>query len=329
MHKKVRDKKLEKTQKKAKRECIIRSSFFVFFLMIFFQFHTFFTQRVYQYKLLISDGFVEYIPYALFFIFIFVNKKSILHFFSKKHKSEDYKIAFFFLAFFFSFLSARQIPFLEKNIDTILVEYIIYFLIASSVFLGTFGIAFAKKYIHSLSILLLLIVSFKLSPLLIDHFWQYSSRVSMFGLQLLLPLSHLNYVMDASRFNVSVEDFSLFIGPPCAGIHSLVAFATLFWALLLLAQERGYRIQYKVAIPSFFLGLLLVFVVNSLRVFSIILVGIFYSRDFAVTLFHSFIGAFLLILFFILYIHLLYPKMIKVDEKQEFNIPAPKNKKTS
>ncbi|PIR03680.1 MAG: hypothetical protein COV59_04800 [Candidatus Magasanikbacteria bacterium CG11_big_fil_rev_8_21_14_0_20_39_34] len=135
--------------------------------------------------------------------------------------------------------------------------------------------------------------------------------------------------MDASRFNVSVEDFSLFIGPPCAGIHSLVAFATLFWALLLLAQERGYRIQYKVAIPSFFLGLLLVFVVNSLRVFSIILVGIFYSRDFAVTLFHSFIGAFLLILFFILYIHLLYPKMIKVDEKQEFNIPAPKNKKTS
>ena len=316
MHKKVRDKKLEKTQKKAKRECIIRSSFFVFFLMIFFQFHTFFTQRVYQYKLLISDGFVEYIPYALFFIFIFVNKKSILHFFSKKHKSEDYKIAFFFLAFFFSFLSARQIPFLEKNIDTILVEYIIYFLIASSVFLGTFGIAFAKKYIHSLCILLLLTISFKLSPLLIDHFWQYSSKISLFGLKILLPLSHLDYSINFTTFNVKVENFSVFIGPPCAGIHSLVAFATLFFALILLAHQRGFFIRYRVALPAFFLGLVAVFLINSLRVFFIILIGVFYSEDFAINFFHSYIGALLLILFFILYIHILYPRMIFFEEKE-------------
>lgn len=272
-------------------------------------YHGWQTSVLYGKELYIADGFVGYIPYVFLVLFCVLAWKHIL---SRPPVAQHIgqTAAFGMLALgLFSF--ATHFGVYRAYIDILLSEFLVLLAAHAFLFLAVFGLQFLKQFLYEVGLLLLLFIPFLLSSVLIGHFWEYSSRVTMWGLELLLPLTGVPYTLNLSTYLVRVDTFSAAIGPPCAGIHSLLAFTTIFFAALLLMWRRGDTVHWPKAGGAFVLGLLLVFVLNSIRILLILLLGAYYSVDFAVGLFHENIGALLLILFFFLYISFVLPRIIR------------------
>ncbi|MCK5283681.1 MAG: archaeosortase/exosortase family protein [Nanoarchaeota archaeon] len=95
-------------------------------------------------------------------------------------------------------------------------------------------------------------------------------------------------------------DFIVGISQECSGIDSLLLFISLFSVLLILDWKRMYK---KRAVALFAIGLIGTIAYNILRIYLLMLVGIFYSPEFAVDMFHTNAGWILFLLFFIVFWH--------------------------
>lgn len=94
------------------------------------------------------------------------------------------------------------------------------------------------------------------------------------------------------------EGFGVSIGPPCSGIDSMLLFITFFAALFALDR----KIVKKGLYAFFFIfGLAGVYLINVLRLFLLMLAGIYISPEFAVGLFHTNAGWILFVLYFLVY----------------------------
>ncbi len=282
-------------------------SFLCIFFLVDFT-HETYTQKYFGYAVRTSDGFINYLPYLFLGAFFVLRLPSFFTGPQNNHTKILSSVYTYLALFFFLMPVPRSI--FESNLSLIFVQSIFMLLGYISLFVAILGKNFIKKFSVDLSVIILLIIPSHLAPLLIDHFWQYSSRVTLAGLSLLFSLLHIDGVIIPSEFAVRMKDFSVIVGPSCAGIHSLTAFTVLYGAILLLASKdvafKGYYAALFYAI-----GLFAVFLLNSIRVFLIILVGVYYSKDFAIHLFHETIGSVLLLSFFILYTSFILPKILR------------------
>lgn len=283
---------------------------FVVAYTVFTPIRYWYTEKYFAYQLLISDGFVQYLPYALFFVFLYVYREKVFDWATRFRFSWGQFFSFGVLAVLLLFVPTK--PFLGKNdIDLIFSEYGVLLLANMALFFAFFGKQFVKIFWNQLILLLLLLIPFKLAPILIDAFWEYSSAITLVGLKMYLELFNMEYVMEAEKFRVQIQDFDAYIGPSCAGIHSLLAFFVLFMTAVLLAYEKGARFYRARLLLSIISGLILIFFVNSLRVLLILLVGVYYSKEFAITIFHDNAGAIVLIGFFVLYLSFVWKRIIQ------------------
>jgi exosortase/archaeosortase family protein len=94
------------------------------------------------------------------------------------------------------------------------------------------------------------------------------------------------------------EGFGVSIGPPCSGIDSMLLFIAFFAALFTLDRKIIRKWLYGL---FFIIGLAGVYVINVLRLFLLMLAGIYISPRFAVGLFHTNAGWILFVLYFLLY----------------------------
>lgn len=94
------------------------------------------------------------------------------------------------------------------------------------------------------------------------------------------------------------QGFGVSIGPPCSGIDSMLLFFAFFAAIFALDNK---RIKKGLYILFFIMGLAGVYVINVLRLFLLMLAGIYISPEFAVGLFHTNAGWVLFVLYFLLY----------------------------
>lgn len=287
--------------------------FFMFFLF-FDATHEWYTQSRFGYALRTSDGFIGYLPYIFFLAFLCIRFKKIIS--VPKLTPKIVHFFLFFLSALFFFSLPAKFNFVHSETLTILIQLCFLSIGYVSLFFSTMGIGFVQYFFVDLSLLILLLIPSRLAPILIDTFWQYSSHVTMFGLSLLLPLFRLDYSIVPHEYLVRVKDFTVIIGPPCAGIHSLTAFTILFGAILLLVREKR-KMKKGATLFYYLFGLICVFFLNSLRVLLIILVGVYYSKEFAVNLFHKSIGSLLLLLFFTAYTSFIMPKIILSQSKQK------------
>ncbi len=293
---------------KKERLVLLRAASFLLLYTFVHWIRPWYTNDVFGYKVLISDGFARFVPYVLFVVFLVVFWKKVNEVSEQTWSLKQGILwggASAALLFLPSGLTAAA-----NYIDIVFVEFTLGFLGDIGLLFAVFGRLFVKKLFSEIAIIILLLVPFTVAPLLIDNFWEYSSQVALAGLRIIFPLFRIPYEMDPTLFKVSVEDFTVFVGPPCAGIHSLLAFTTVYSAAVLLIAQRGFAIRKMRAFVFFVVGFLSVFLLNTLRIFLIILVGAKYSPTFAATLFHSYIGAALLILFFLAYISLILPRII-------------------
>ncbi len=301
---------------RAKKRFLLRSVFFVTIVSLYQVLRFLYTKKFFGYNLLISDGFIKYAFFPIIILFLYILWPRLREYKMKFPKIER-SVALVFLAVILFFVPGTWFGLTTQHeVDLIFFEYIWLFIANCLLFFAVFGIRFFRAFQKEVILVALILIPLKLSPLLIDHFWNYSSKVTMFGLKILLPLFHVPHTIKTETFMAKVGSFEAYIGPPCAGIHSLLAFSVLFFFALALLFQRNVQLHVGRAVFFFVMGLIGVFLLNSLRVALILLVGAYISRDFAINAFHNNIGAILFMIFFIIYITFVLKKITVLAPKK-------------
>lgn len=285
-----------------------RFAIFFAIFVLFDIFHESFTQAHYGYTVGTSDGFVNYVPYALILVFIFLRFRSFATL-PPFRVPIAWTVTFGLLSLIFFRLPANV--WYQDSVGMIFTQSLWLFFTYTCLFVAIFGRPFIQRYFHDLCLVVLILIPYRLSPLLIDYFWEESSYITTFGLSLFLKLSQLPHQVVYQDLSVTLKDFTIIVGPPCSGIQSLTAFTALFFAIIFLASQKR-KIYFGKALAAFLFGFILVFLLNSFRILLILLVGVYYSQEVAVNLFHETIGAVLFLFFFIAYTSFILPKIIQI-----------------
>jgi hypothetical protein len=193
--------------------------------------------------------------------------------------------------------------------------YLPLFLGHAAVFFSIFNLKFKELFHDDLVVFGLVLLSYLAISVLIDNYWQFFSSLIIKVLVILVPLMSPDAIINADTFFVNVEGFSVIVGPPCAGIYSMVTFALLFgMSLFFLGKSK--KIKKMKAFIAFLLGIFAVFIFNIIRVIIILAVGAFYSQDLAINLFHEYLSSIFLLAIFTAYLYFVIPRVsgIKVKE---------------
>ncbi len=134
---------------------------------------------------------------------------------------------------------------------------------------------------------------------LLKDIWPHFSAIVTYSVYFLLKLSNLDTIMNLNTGigkgpMLGAGDFIVNIGKPCSGIDSLTLF-TLLYLFIFFTDHK--IINKKKMLLMFIPGAIGMFLVNILRVYTIMLIGAFYSKDIAIGLAHSNAGW----IFFIIY----------------------------
>jgi hypothetical protein len=97
---------------------------------------------------------------------------------------------------------------------------------------------------------------------------------------------------------LDVNGFIVSIGAPCSGTESMFLFMVFSVGLYLLDRKRIIKTRFYIAS---IIGLVGVYFVNILRLFLLIIAGIYINPEFAVGLFHTNIGWLLFVIYFFIY----------------------------
>jgi exosortase/archaeosortase family protein len=161
-------------------------------------------------------------------------------------------------------------------------------------FLGYFVKSFYKEIIIFVSVFFAywgLVELFQMS-------WPYLSAIVTRAVGFLLSLSFKDVIIQPvtpKGPQVGVGAFAPYVSAECSGIDSLQLFISIFVFLLVLDWKAMDR---KKMLILFIPGVIATFVFNILRVYMIMLVGIFISPEFAINIFHTNIGWILFLGFF-------------------------------
>jgi exosortase/archaeosortase family protein len=169
-------------------------------------------------------------------------------------------------------------------------------------FAAVFQVPYAKELYRKLkkpiiiSIIAIILLYFLL--MWVQGLWLvFSSMVTITLSWILTPFYPVTIAfIDSPKMMVS--GLSLSIGPPCSGIDSMLLYVMFFFALYALDHKRIERMRFA---TFFLLGLVGVFLVNVLRLLLLILIGVHFSPEFAVGLFHTNSGWLFFVLYFLLY----------------------------
>lgn len=177
------------------------------------------------------------------------------------------------------------------------------------ILIAIFNIRFIRHFLKDLLVCILSIGIMFFSIYIIEHQWKTFSSVIMRALQYALPAIDENATVNPNSSIVSMNNFTVNIGAPCAGIYSIVAFALLCITTLYFESIK-HRINVWRAIIVLLSGMTIVFILNIVRIITIILIGAYYSPELAINLFHEYLGAIFLLGLFFIYLKYIIPKTV-------------------
>ncbi len=191
-----------------------------------------------------------------------------------------------------------------------IIYFSVYFFVFFFLFLAIFNSVFLNKFITEIFIIILAYLAFLAIQVTLINYWQYISYIIVWctgkGLSPLGDILKINL----DTFMVSLKDFTVYVGPVCAGLYSVVSFIFLFFIALLFASQRQKLNKTKTVI-AIILGALVVFILNIIRVIIIVIIGGFVSEKLALELFHEYLSAIFLLAVFIFYLYKVIPWLSK------------------
>jgi exosortase/archaeosortase family protein len=286
----------------------------IFFVMIFFVYRFLrgsYTEIYHGYALRGGDSINVYAPYIIIFLSVVLNWEKLKAVIFKKISFFSH-FSFFCLGILVSLVPATF--FASSGMALYLGELGIELSSGIFFFLAIFGIRFYRQFTLEIHLAMLITLVLELSAAVTDLYWKIFSSITIFSLQFLLPFINKPYVIVKEDYLVTVDTFPVSIGPACAGIGFLTGYITLFIFSIALLLGHGKKIHWYKISGIFIGGLCAMFLLNSLRVFLILAIGVYYSQEFAITLFHNGIGAVLFLLFFFFFTQIFIKKAIDIED---------------
>lgn len=178
---------------------------------------------------------------------------------------------------------------------------------------GTFGPAnlrlLMRTYKKELLISFSLAIAFFIFLYLVYGLWQVLAAIVLHAVRWLLNLSGLNTVIIPPR-TLLLSKFGIDVAQYCSGIESIALFTALYALVGVLDWRRFNHNRYLYIFP---VALLILFGLNIIRVFGLILAGYYINPQIAFSLFHTYAGMVFFILYSILFWGISYKWMLQKD----------------
>ncbi len=301
------------------KKLVIKLAIFIIVLTLFRFFVNSFFKNFSIYKLTIIpnlfrpiySGMIARVGIIIVIAFTLINKEKLLNLEIKKTRLKE--ILFFSTLTLLIVISYYLLRFFIRSNLQFATRYILFFIpllylfilaFGFSLFTAVFGIRFIRdmyknfrkqfKYFAITSVVVYLLLVW------VQSLWMYFSKGVANVLYFVFSLFYENVelIYRPTGPILSVEGFRAIIGAPCSGVDSLLMFAGLFTLIFLLDRK---RLNIKLMLILFPIGLLGTYAFNILRIFTLYLTGVYISPEFAVGLFHQNIGWVLFIGYFFLF----------------------------
>lgn len=196
----------------------------------------------------------------------------------------------------------------------ILMAHVLLWLVVVSLGLAVFGWSNIKRmaghYRSEIGLTTLITAVFYALFNLIYSLWAVLAAVVLGAIRWLLLIAGLRVQVSPPRTLV-LDKFGVTIEQYCSGIESLALFLGLFMLIAVLDWQRFNHGRLAVA---FSIGLIGLFLCNILRVFLLIMAGYYINPAIAFSLFHSYAGMVLFIIYFWLFWRFSYPRVLKTKD---------------
>ncbi len=160
-----------------------------------------------------------------------------------------------------------------------------------------------QRYSHEIVGSIALAVCFYLFLTMVYALWQPLASIVLFAVNGLLNLTGLMATV-VPPHTLVFDKFGITIAEYCSGIESIALFTGLYAIVGLLDWNRLHKARY---LAVFTLALVILFGLNIVRVYSLIVAGYYINPDIAFSLFHTYAG----MIFFILYSAVFWALMYK------------------
>jgi len=193
------------------------------------------------------------------------------------------------------------------------VEYLILLVILFFLIMFVYGFKFIKDFFkeHKKGLGFVLIGTVVIYNVIrqFQELWPYLSHFvskAVYYLLSFIGTANLSFVGDLPL--ISFNGFAVKIAQTCSGIDSIFLFTGLYFGIL--AWDWGVLNKRK-ALLMFIPGVIGAFMLNIIRIFLLILMGAYISRDFALNMFHTNASAILFLIYFAVFWKLIYNWMKK------------------
>lgn len=182
---------------------------------------------------------------------------------------------------------------------------------------GTFGPGnlrlLAKTYKRELLIAVGLAVGFFVFLYAVYGLWEVLATIVLHAVRWLLSLTGLTAAILPSR-TLLLSKFGINIAQYCSGIESIALFSALYALVGVLDWHRLNTRKFLLALPP---ALLVLFALNILRVYLLILAGYYINPHIAFSLFHTYAGMLFFTIYAIIFWAISYKWMLRVPIKRD------------
>jgi len=174
-----------------------------------------------------------------------------------------------------------------------------------------------KKYQRQIVVSIVIAVAFYLFLLVVYALWQPLASIVLSGVTVILSISGPVAVL-VPPHTLMFDRFGITVAEYCSGIESIALFSGLYAIVGLLDWNRLDKKKYFIVFPF---ALLLLFGLNIVRVYGLIMAGYYINQEIAFSLFHTYAGMIFFVLYsaffwMIAYKYLLVKKAHQADKNQ-------------
>ncbi|MFA9289391.1 MAG: archaeosortase/exosortase family protein [Weeksellaceae bacterium] len=180
-------------------------------------------------------------------------------------------------------------------------------LLALTVFGTTFLVKLAQIYKKEFVQLGIIGIVLYIATDYVWQLWPYLSDMVLHTVAKIFALSYHATVSDPQI--LTVADFKVQVGEACSGLESLFMFSALYG---LIGHYEWKNIKHRAYLLTFIPLAIGLYLVNILRVYLIVLIGVEWSADIAIRLFHTYLGMVFFVIYFLGFLRFIYPRLKKV-----------------
>ena len=239
--------------------------------------------------------------------------------------------AFSLLAFswYFAIRYLLSGNFVLENFGVVVIaSYAAYLVGSVALWVAAFGLgfsaSFARRFSKELAISLVAAAFFMEFSLVLQAGWKLFSDTLTSLVYWLLAATTPDAVVALSKCCAPLlgcGDFKVLIGAPCSGIDSISLFTVLFLGIL---AYDWHEIDKKRAALVFVPGLVGIWLMNVVRIYSLVLLGAFVSPELAVGLFHENAGWIFFAVFCAAFWYFAYPFVRRGEKVRKPKAKRPK-----